>query len=176
MARIHFEIEKGNLGAEPEISFLKDNTCMAKLSIAVNRYRKDEDDEWEQVGETSWINGTAFGYAAELIESMELNKGDSVYAKGHMEARTWENKEGEEVRGWDFLISQLFPIPKLYEEEEDERPKRRSSKRGRKSSSRRSSGKRSSSKHSSRKSKSRKSSSKKGKKDYASKILAQLKK
>lgn len=176
MPKIRFEIEKGRLGADPEISFLKDNTCMAKLSIASNQYFKNDDGEWEQKGETSWINGVSFGYTAECIESLELEKGDEVFVKGTMETDIWEDDEGEERKSWNFYINQLFRVPRVEfeEEEEDDRPRK---SKGRKSSSRRSSKKSSSrsSKRSGSKRSSRKSSKKSSGKSYAEKVLAQLK-
>lgn len=183
MPKIKYEIEKGRLGADPEISYNKDNTCIARLSIAVNQYYKDKKSgEWEQKGETSWINGAAFGYTAECIESMELAKGDEVFAQGTMEADIWEDDDGEERKSWNFYINRLFPVPKVdfdeEEEEEEDRPRsRRSSKRSSRSSSRRSS--RSSKKGKGRSSRSKKSTKfKKGKAktSYADKILKQLNK
>lgn len=184
MPKIRYEIEKGRLGADPEISYSKDNTCIARLSIAVNQYYKDKKtDEWEQKGETSWINGAAFGYTAECIESMELAKGDEVFAQGTMEADIWEDDDGEERKSWNFYINRLFPVPKVDfdEEEEEDRPRsRRSSRKGRgrssKSSSRRSSKSGRKSKGRSTRKKATKFKKGKAKTSYADKILKQLNK
>lgn len=140
MPRINWEVEKGHLGAEPEIDYLEDNRCMARVSIAVNRYRYDkETEEYEQVGIVSWINAVAFGYQAELIEMMELQKGDAVFAKGMMYQDEYEDKEGYLVVDWNYYIDQLFPIPQMFEEEdEDEGRSRGRRKKKRRSSSRKS--------------------------------------
>lgn len=131
MPKIKFEIDGGRLGKEPEIKYTKDNTTIARLSIAVNEYFKNKKGEWEQKGETSWVNGAAFGYPAECIESMDLKKGDRVFIQGTMKTSVWEDDEGEERKDWDFYINKLFKVPDVDfdEDDEDEKPKRRSGKK-----------------------------------------------
>jgi single stranded DNA-binding protein len=184
MAKIKFEIEKGHLGDDPEIKLTRDDTVMVRMSIAVNRYRKDEDGEWEQVGETSWVNAAAFGYLAEQIEMMELSKGDAVYAAGQMFQDVWEDEDGDERISWNFNLDRLFPIPKVFdnEEEEDDRPRRKKGKKksGRKSGKRSSkkSGRKSSSRSGSKSrlkgKKSGKKKSSSGSKDRIQNIMKQL--
>lgn len=142
MPKITFECE-GRLGKEPEIKFTKDNTTIARLSIAVNEYFKNKKGEWEQKGETSWINGAAFGYPAEVIESLELEQGARVFVQGSMRLSEWEDDDGEIRKDWDFYINKLYQIPNVDfdDEEDDERPRKKSrksfkSKSRRKSSSR----------------------------------------
>lgn len=177
MGKIRFEVNKGTLGAEPEISFLKNDTTMAKFSIAVNNYMKDKKTgEWEQIGETSWINAVAFGYPAEQIEAMELEKGQNVFAKGTLEQNTYEDKEGYEVTDWNFKVDTLLPIPKIFiddeDEDEDDRPRRK--KGNRKGGSRRKSGKKKSSAKSRLKKREKKTGSKNGTLSQAEKIMKQL--
>lgn len=176
MPKINYEIEKGRLGADPEISYTKDDTTIAKVNIAVNQYYYDKkEEEWVQKGETSWINGAAFGYTAECIESMELQKGEEVFVKGTMEADVWEDEDGDERKGWNFYINQLFRVPSVDfddEDEEDERPRKNSRKKKKgKGSSR----KKKSTTRKKKKFKSKKKSGKKGG-SYADKVLAQLNK
>lgn len=177
MPKIYFECE-GRLGKEPEIKFTKDNTTLARLSIAVNEYYKTKKGEWEQKGETSWINGAAFGYPAEVIESLELESGARVFAKGTMRQSVWEDEDGEEQKGWDFYINKLYEIPNVDfdDDEEDERPRKKSRKsfgsKSRKGSRRKSRGSKKSGKYDLSSLKSGKKSKSKG--NLAASIAKQL--
>lgn len=181
MPNVEWKVPKGNLGADPEIEFFDDGGCMARLSIAVNRYQRDEDGEWEQKGLTTWINAVAFGYEAEQIEVMELEKGDTVFAEGIMYVKEYEDDEGYLVKDMNYYINRLFKIPKIFDDEEEEKEPRRRKKKKRKGKKRK--GKKRGKKRGKKKKKGKsrlkkkrgKKRKKKGKGKVASKVLEQLK-
>lgn len=111
MSRIHWKMERGHLGADPEFEETRDGTLYCKISAASTERWYDKDKkEWVD-GETSWIRATAWDYQAEQIEALDLQKGDPVYMEGTMKRAEWEVEEDGEVfieEGWNFRIDKLF--------------------------------------------------------------------
>lgn len=82
----------GNLGRDPEIRYSKDGKAVASFSIACSESWKDK-----QTGEkkelTEWVNISAFGNLAEIIEKY-LKKGSQVYISGKYKTDKYE-KDGQ---------------------------------------------------------------------------------
>lgn len=76
----------GNLGADPELTFLPSGQAMAKFSVAeTERIRNKETGEWSD-GDTTWWRCTAFGPLGEQTAENTL-KGSSVSVKGRVKIR-----------------------------------------------------------------------------------------
>jgi single-strand DNA-binding protein len=78
----------GRLTRDPEIKHTSSGTTIADFSIAVTRYYKNS--AGESVEETDFIDVTAFGGSAEIIEKF-LKKGNLVYVEGRLKLDTWES-------------------------------------------------------------------------------------
>lgn len=104
----------GKLGANPEVVRTKeDGGAVTKLSIALNEYRfNDENEEFQKV-RTSWIPVTVFGEVGEkAVES--LKSGDQVTVMGALRSSQYE-KDGKklsriEVIARSILMSQNLPM------------------------------------------------------------------
>jgi len=83
----------GNLGKDPEIRFTNDGKAIANLSIACGERYKDKNGEQQE--KTEWVNITAFGKLAEIIQSY-VKKGSKIYIEGKMRTRKWTDKEGND--------------------------------------------------------------------------------
>ena len=80
----------GRLTRDAEISYLPSGAAVAKISIAVNRSRKNG-DQW--VEEVSYFDSAIFGKAAENLRQY-LSKGKQIGLEGHLKQDRWE-KDGQ---------------------------------------------------------------------------------
>ena len=87
----------GRLTRDPEIKYAKDNMCVAKFTLAVDRRGKDGAD---------FIPCTAFGKTAEFCEKY-IKKGTKVAAQGRWQTNSYTNKEGTKVYTNDCIIDQI---------------------------------------------------------------------
>lgn len=87
MASINTVTLVGNLGADPEVNYTKDNKSICKLRVATSRYNSDEAD-WHQV--------TVFGDQAKNCEKY-LHKGAMVGVVGRIQYHEHEGKWYTEI-------------------------------------------------------------------------------
>ncbi|MGM0575485.1 MAG: single-stranded DNA-binding protein [Myxococcota bacterium] len=80
----------GRLGADPELRSTQSGTPVANLSIATNRYRKDQMGNRQE--ETEWHRVVLFGRTAEIAQQY-LSKGRTVYIEGRLQTRSWEDAQ-----------------------------------------------------------------------------------
>lgn len=83
----------GNLGRDPEMSYLQDGTAITKFSLAVSRPTRNSSGERER--ETDWFNIVAWRQLAETC-SQYLHKGSKVFIEGRLVQRKYTDKNGVE--------------------------------------------------------------------------------
>jgi single-strand DNA-binding protein len=100
----------GNLGRDPELSYLTDGTAVARFSLAVNRtYKTASGDKRE---ETEWFNIVAWRSLAER-SNQYLRKGSKVYVEGRLTQRKYTDKNGVERTSIEVVANDLqFLSPK----------------------------------------------------------------
>lgn len=81
----------GNLGKDPEVRYLQDNTAVASLSLATSETFKNK--AGEKVTSTEWHKVILWRKLAEVAEKY-LKKGMTVYIEGKIKTRKYE-KEGK---------------------------------------------------------------------------------
>jgi len=92
MANINQTYLLGNLTRDPELKYTNEGMAIAEMGIAINkRWRDSNGDENNTV---DYFNVTAWNNLAENCAA-NLKKGDRVILGGHLNLRTWENKEGK---------------------------------------------------------------------------------
>ena len=82
----------GNLGTDPEVRFLPNQTQVTQFSLATSRSWKDK--EGAKQTETEWHRVVIFGKLAE-IAGKYLTKGSQAYISGRIQTRKWEGKDGQ---------------------------------------------------------------------------------
>jgi single-strand DNA-binding protein len=95
----------GNLGRDPEMSYLPSGKAVTKFSVAVSR-RWNDRESGERREETTWFNAVAFDRLAETCNTY-LHKGSKVYLEGRMTSRKYTNKDGVEVTAWDVNLTDM---------------------------------------------------------------------
>lgn len=90
----------GRLTKDPELRATTSGTSVANTGLAVERYRKDQDDD------VSFFEVTIFGNFAELV-CKKARKGDTVVLEGRLEQRRWETPEGQKRSAVSIIANQL---------------------------------------------------------------------
>jgi single-strand DNA-binding protein len=80
---------------QQEFSYLQSGTAVAKISIAVNRSKKQADGSWTD--EASFFDVAIFGKTAENLHPY-LQKGKQVVIKGFLKQDRWRDKQTGENR------------------------------------------------------------------------------
>lgn len=82
----------GNLTRDPEIKYTNEGTAICEMGVAVGRKWTDKDGKESE--SVDFFNVTCWGGMAENCAE-SLRKGDRVLVNGHINLRSWENKEGK---------------------------------------------------------------------------------
>jgi len=77
----------GNLGRDPELSYLPSGMAVVRLSLATTESRKKEDGSWED--HTEWHRVVVFGKSGESI-SQKASKGSQIYVEGRIHYDSYE--------------------------------------------------------------------------------------
>lgn len=83
----------GNLGADPEVRYTQDGTCVCNIRVATTERWKGKDGAQQE--RTEWHRVVLWGRLGE-IASQYLAKGRQVYIEGRIETRKWTDKEGND--------------------------------------------------------------------------------
>ena len=94
----------GRLTREPECRYTDSGTTVARYTLAIDRYRRANED-----GQSAdFINCVAFGKTAEVAEQ-HFHKGIKIVVTGHLQTGSYTNREGQTVRTTDVVVeSQEF--------------------------------------------------------------------
>lgn len=94
----------GNLGADPEVRFTQDGTCVANLRLATTERFKDRNGERQE--RTEWHRVVLWGRLGEIAQQY-LSKGRQVYIEGRIETRKWTDNEGKERYTTEIRASEM---------------------------------------------------------------------
>ena len=81
----------GRLGADPEVRYTQDGAMVTNFRLATDEQWKDKTGE--KVQRTEWHRIVTFGKLAEICGNY-LSKGRLVYIEGRIQARSWDDKDG----------------------------------------------------------------------------------
>ncbi|EAO9157870.1 single-stranded DNA-binding protein [Salmonella enterica] len=84
----------GNLGQDPDVRILPDNSKVANFTVATSESWQDK-NSGEKREETEWHRIVIFGKLAEIAEKY-LMKGTQVYIEGSMKTRKWTDNNNVE--------------------------------------------------------------------------------
>jgi single-strand DNA-binding protein len=110
----------GRLVRDPEVRWSqgKESTCIAKLTVAVDRRFKKEGEQ-----SADFIPCTAFGKTAEFIEKY-VKKGTKVVIQGRWQTGSYDNKEGQKVYTNDCIVESIeFAESKKTDDQTQNAPK-----------------------------------------------------
>lgn len=85
----------GNVGKDPEVTYLTNGTPVAKFSVATTEKWKDQ--EGNQQEKTEWHNVVAWKKLAEIV-GQYVAKGAKIYVEGKLQTRSWDDKNTGQKR------------------------------------------------------------------------------
>ena len=81
----------GNVGKDPEVKYLDNNTPVARFSLATSESYTNKSGE--RVDQTEWHNIVVWRGLAKVVENY-VRKGRQVYIEGRLRTRQWQDKDG----------------------------------------------------------------------------------
>jgi single-strand DNA-binding protein len=80
----------GRLTRDPDSRYTQSGVAIADMGIAVSRFFKNDQGETKE--ETDFIDVTAFGRTAEIVQK-HLRKGSPIYVEGRLKLDQWDDKQ-----------------------------------------------------------------------------------
>lgn len=109
MAGISKVILVGNLGRDPETRYTPNGTMNVQFSMAVTR--KFNDQGGQQQERTNWFRVTCWGKLGEIADNLTQNgylvKGKQVYVEGRLDAREYQDQQGQTRTSLDVNANEL---------------------------------------------------------------------
>ena len=109
MAGISKVILVGNLGRDPETRYTPNGTMNVQFSLAVSRRFRNQSGEQQE--QTNWFRVTGWGRLAETMDSLTQNgylaKGKQVYVEGRLDAREYQDQQGQTRTSLDVNATEL---------------------------------------------------------------------
>ena len=110
----------GNITRDIDLTETASGTSYCNFSVAVNRAMPDSDGNKQ----TDFFNCTAWRQRAEVIAKY-CKKGSKVLVEGEMQARSYEDKNGNRQTGWNVNVTNIEFLSNRQENiEEDDKPAR----------------------------------------------------
>lgn len=99
----------GNLGRDPETRYTPNGAMNVTFTMAVTRRFNDQSGQQQE--RTNWYRVTAWGKLAETLDRMAqsgyLVKGKQVYVDGRLEAREYQDQQGQTRTSLDVTANEL---------------------------------------------------------------------
>src|SRR5574344_596548 len=80
----------GNIGKDPEIRMTTTGRKKVSFSLATSRRYRDNNGETKEI--TDWHNVVGWGKTADIIESLGVRKGMSLFVEGTLTYRSWDDQ------------------------------------------------------------------------------------
>lgn len=100
---MNIAIIAGHLGQDPELKYTKNESAVLRLRVATND-RIKRNGEWTD--ETTWHTVLMFGRRAEALNK-HLHKGARVAARGRIQHRTYETRDGSKRTSHEILADDV---------------------------------------------------------------------
>ena len=99
----------GNLGKDPEMTYLEGNIGVAKFPLATTETYKDRGGK--SISQTEWHTIVLWRGLAELAQKY-LHKGSLIFIEGRLRTRSWEDKEGNKKFATEIVGDNLIMLDK----------------------------------------------------------------
>jgi len=93
----------GNLGADPDIRYGKNNSIIARISVATTELVSVQ---WEHKEETEWHTVVLFNKRAETARDY-LRKGSEIFVEGRSKTNRWTDSIGQKRSHKEILATDM---------------------------------------------------------------------
>lgn len=90
----------GRLTRDPDVRYTREQTCIARYTLAVDRRIKRENEQ-----AADFINCVVFGKSGEFAEKY-FRKGMKIAITGRIQTGSYTNKEGQKVYTTDIVVEE----------------------------------------------------------------------
>ncbi len=102
----------GNVGKEPEIRHLENDSMVASFTLATTERYKDKNGEWQE--QTEWHNIVCWRALAERVEKY-VKKGSQLFVEGKIRTNNWVDKDGQKRYSVEILADTIQLLGKRTE-------------------------------------------------------------
>lgn len=96
----------GNVGADPEVQYIKEDQPVAHLRIATSEGGYKRQNGTEVPERTDWHRLTVWGRTAKFCENF-VKKGDQVYVEGRLHYSQYQDKNNETRYSTEIVVDEL---------------------------------------------------------------------
>lgn len=93
----------GNLGQDPEVSYLPQGGAVTNITLATSESWRDK-QSGEMKEKTEWHRVVVFGKLAE-VAGQYLKKGSQVYIEGQLQTRKWQDQQGQDRYSTEVVVN-----------------------------------------------------------------------
>lgn len=94
----------GNVGKDPVIRNINENTPVATFTLATNEVYKDQNGNMQKI--TEWHNIVAWRNNAQLAEKY-IRKGSQLYIEGRIRSRSYTDKENQTRNVYEIIADKI---------------------------------------------------------------------
>ena len=98
----------GNLGKDPELRYLANQTPVTSVSIAYTEKWRDK-QTGEQKERTEWFTAVIYGKQAETV-CRYMKKGDCLMVIGKLQSRRYTDSHGMEKTVYEIITNEMVLI------------------------------------------------------------------
>nr|WP_121273973.1 single-stranded DNA-binding protein [Pedobacter schmidteae] len=99
----------GFAGSDPVVINFANEKRMARISIAVNEFYKN--NSGEPINQTQWFNLIFWNKKVELVEDV-IKKGTRFSIEGKLNTQTYTDKKGEQRYSTEIVVNSIELTPK----------------------------------------------------------------
>ncbi len=96
----------GNVGADPEVRYIKEDQPVANVRLATTERGFKRQDGTEVAERTEWHRLTVWGHTAKFVE-MYVKKGDQLYVEGRLHYSQYQDKNNETRYSTEIVVEEL---------------------------------------------------------------------
>ncbi|MBR5433392.1 MAG: single-stranded DNA-binding protein [Bacteroidales bacterium] len=96
----------GNVGADPEVRYIKEDQPVAHISLATTERGFKRQDGSEVPERTDWHRLTVWGRTAKFCENY-VRKGDQLYVEGRIRYSQYQDKNNETRYSTEIIVDDL---------------------------------------------------------------------
>jgi len=123
MAGLNKAMIIGRVGKDPELRYMQNGNAVCNFSVATSESWNDK-NTGEKQERTEWHRVTVYGKLAEICGEY-LTKGNQNYIEGKLQAREWEDKEGNKKTTTEIIASTMQMLGSVGEGKQKEEPKQK---------------------------------------------------
>ena len=95
----------GNLGKDPEVSYMPNGNAVANVTVATSETWKDK-NTGEQKEQTEWHRVVMFRRLGEIAGEY-LRKGSKIYIEGRLQTRKWQDQNGQDRYTTEIVANEM---------------------------------------------------------------------